>query len=110
MRASTRVRVSAPTSAHPRTTLETVITLTLRSCAMSFRRTGVVGALDMSIRAPVRAGRCSASLQKREYTKLRRVAQTTDEHALIRPGLRLSLMETSMRAGYIGMTVRTRTL
>src|SRR5258708_27493274 len=74
MRASTRLRVSAPTSAHPRTTLDTVITLTLRSCAMSFRRTGVVGALDMSIRAPVRAGRCSASLQKREYTKLRRGA------------------------------------
>src|SRR5260370_20258021 len=72
MRASTRVRVSAPTSAHPRTTLETVITLTLSSCAISLRRTGVVGALDMSIRAPDRAGRCSASLQKREYTNLRR--------------------------------------
>src|SRR5665647_1807690 len=73
MRASTRLRVSAPTSAHPLTTLETVITLTLRSRAMSFKRTGVVGALDMMIRAPSRAGRCSASRQKREYTKLRRV-------------------------------------
>src|ERR1035437_10724603 len=73
MRASTRLRVSAPTSAHPLTTLDTVITLTLRSCAMSFNRTGVVGALDMMIRAPSRAGRCSRSSQKREYTKLRRV-------------------------------------
>src|ERR1035437_6686947 len=73
MRASTRLRVSAPTSAHPLTTLETVITLTLRSRAMSFKRTGVVGALDMMIRAPIRAARCSTSRQKREYTKLRRV-------------------------------------
>src|ERR1039458_7396311 len=38
MRASTRLRVSAPTSAHPLTTLDTVITLTLRSRAMSFKR------------------------------------------------------------------------
>src|SRR6185437_17176141 len=43
MRASTRLRVSAPTSAHPRTTLETVITDTLRSRAMSLRRTGAAG-------------------------------------------------------------------
>src|ERR1035437_10963456 len=73
MRSSSRRRVSAPTSAHPLTTLETVITLTWRSRAMSFKRTGVVGALDMTIRAPSRAGRCSASRQKREYTKMRRV-------------------------------------
>src|ERR1035437_875824 len=78
MRTNTRLRVSAPTSAHPRTTLETVITLTLRSRAMSFKRTGGVGALDMSIR---RAGRCSASRQKREYTKLRPVPA---ERAMLR--------------------------
>src|SRR6185369_9670034 len=71
MRASTRLRVSAPTSAHPRTTLETVITLTFRSCAMSFKRTGGVGALAMVIRTPGRAGSWSASRQNREYTKLR---------------------------------------
>src|SRR6478672_727888 len=47
MRASTRLRVSAPTSAHPRTTFETVITDTFRSWAMSFRRTGAVGRLRM---------------------------------------------------------------
>src|SRR5664279_4480187 len=73
MRASTRLRVSAPTSAHPLTTLDTVITLTLRSRAMSFKRTGVVGALAMAIGAPGRAARCSASRQQREYTKLRQV-------------------------------------
>src|SRR5215471_1937199 len=43
MRAITRLRVSAPTSAQLRTTLETVMTLTFRSRAMSFNRTGVVG-------------------------------------------------------------------
>src|SRR5579862_6441686 len=47
MRAITRLRVSAPTSAHPRTTLETVITDTLRSFAMSFRRTGELGTFDI---------------------------------------------------------------
>src|ERR1019366_10769361 len=71
MRASTRLRVCAPTSAHPLTTLDTVITLTLRSRARSFKRTGVVGALAMWTGAPDRAARCSASPQKREYTKLR---------------------------------------
>src|ERR1035438_6753825 len=73
MRASTRLRVSEPTSAHPLTTLDTVITLTLRSRAMSFKRTGGVGALAMWIRAPGRAARCSANGQKREYTNLRQV-------------------------------------
>src|SRR6185369_15808109 len=50
MRASTRLRVSAPTSAHPRTTLETVITETFRSRAMSFKRTGALGGLDMTLK------------------------------------------------------------
>src|SRR5215471_4968629 len=68
MRASTRLRVSAPTSAQPRTTLETVITLTLRSRAMSFRRTGVVGACAMS-RRPHRDGRyCSNAVQNASIT------------------------------------------
>src|ERR1039458_2108976 len=53
MRASTRRRVSAPTSAHPLTTLETVITLTSRSRAMSFKRTGGVGAFDMAVETRV---------------------------------------------------------
>ena len=43
---------------------------------MSFKRTGGVGALAMVIRTPGRAGSWSASRQKREYTKLRRVLRS----------------------------------
>src|SRR5437763_899073 len=56
MRARTRLRVSAPTSAQPRTTLDTVITETFRSCAMSFRRTGELGGLDIGQTARPSAG------------------------------------------------------
>src|SRR6202140_5530553 len=70
MRASTRLRVSAPTSAQPRTTLETVITLTFRSCAISFKRTGFEGAWDM-IRGCETRSREFESRSEREYIKLR---------------------------------------
>src|SRR5436190_22084592 len=66
MRASTRLRVSAPTSAQLRTTLETVMTLTLRSRAMSFKRTGVVGVCAMNV-----GPRFVQAMPEREYNKLR---------------------------------------
>src|SRR5213078_1806294 len=68
MRANTRPRVSAPTSEQPRTTFDTVMTETFSSCAMSFRRTGELGGLDMSRQCAHRHARTGKL--KREYTKL----------------------------------------
>src|SRR5438067_6972682 len=68
MRARTRLRVSAPTSAQPRTTLDTVMTETFRSCAMSFRRTGELGGLDMVRQCAHRRAR--SGRPKREYTRI----------------------------------------
>src|SRR5437016_3752484 len=68
MRANTRPRVSAPTSAQPRTTLDTVMTETFRSCAMSFSRTGELGGLDMVRQCAHRHARTGGP--KREYIKL----------------------------------------
>ena len=79
MRASTRLRVSGPTSAHARTTFETVMTDTLRSRAMSFRRTGDLVGVGMIMRGAGGVG--LASLQpEREYNKLRAQAWPRKAH------------------------------
>lgn len=88
MRASTRWRVSGPTSAHARTTLETVITETSRSRAISFRRTGDFAGLGIIRRGARRRRNWQCLQPEGEYNKLRAQGWPASPRVRRRPALK----------------------